>query len=81
MKENIKLPLDIKLMNGLSAGMIVLIIILTLIYLAKNLKSDIADMRGIVITGEKCFCKKSLPQSNQCEFNRALSVRSVGRFR
>lgn len=55
MNENIKLPLDIKLMNGLSAGMIVLIIIFSLIYLAKNLKSDIADVRGIVITGDSKY--------------------------
>ena len=39
MNENIKLPLDIKLINGLSAGMIVLIIVLALIFLAKNLKT------------------------------------------
>ncbi|MBK6368064.1 MAG: cell division protein FtsQ/DivIB [Polaromonas sp.] len=55
MNENIKLPLDIKLINGLSAGMIVLIIVLALIFLAKNLKTDIADLRGIVITGDSKY--------------------------
>lgn len=55
MSENIKLPLDIKLMNGLSAGMMVLIIILLLMQFAKTIKTDVADLHGIVITGDSKY--------------------------
>ncbi|HMS26542.1 MAG TPA: cell division protein FtsQ/DivIB [Burkholderiaceae bacterium] len=55
MNKNIKLPLDIKLMNYLVTGMIVMFLGMATIYFAKNLKTEFADLRGIVITGDSKY--------------------------
>ncbi len=55
MSEKIEFPMEIKLMNSLSMGMIVSIIILALIYFAKDLNSDVAGLHRIEITGDSKY--------------------------
>ena len=53
--ENVRTPLQVKLMYGLSHVMIGVIVVLALILFTKNFKADVFDLSGIVVTGDSKY--------------------------